>query len=163
MEQAFGDSNGQADFSPSVSHYRERLTPSIFAYLFALFMIASLGIAYAHAYGNTIGWLVFLVLSPIAVFAMTNLSPVIELDQTQLTVGKAHITYAYIGTVHALNDGQTKDASGHAAHRDAYIVLRSWMPASVIVEITDLEDPHPYWHFSTRAPEKIIAIISANK
>ena len=142
--------------------YRERLTPSIFAFLFALFMIASLGIAYAHVYGNTVGWTITGLLSPACVWAMYALSPVIEINDKYLCLARASLPREFIGSVHELNDGETKDASGQAAHRDAYMVLRSWMPGSVIVEVTDQEDPHPYWHFSTRHPEFIRELLSSS-
>lgn len=140
--------------------YRERLTPSIFAFLFALFMIASLGIAYAHVYGNPTGWLIFGIGSPLGVIAMVMMSPVIEITETDIRLGNAMLPREFVGEIHTLNDGETKDASGHAAHRDAYIVLRSWMPYSVIVSVTDLEDPHPYWHFSTRRPERVAELLA---
>ncbi len=142
--------------------YRERLTPSIFAFLFALFMIASLGIAYAHVYGNSVGWIITGILSPACVWAMYALSPVIEIDDDSLHLARAILPREFIGSVHELNDGETKDASGQAAHRDAYMVLRSWMPGSVIVEVVDQEDPHPYWHFSTRNPELVRELLNKN-
>ena len=140
--------------------YKERLTPSVFAFLFAIFMIASLGIAYAHVYGNPTGWLIFAIGSPLSVLAMVFMSPVIELTTTELRLGNALLPREFVGEIHTLNDGETKDASGQAAHRDAYIVLRSWMPYSVIVAVTDLDDPHPYWHFSTRQPEQVARLLS---
>lgn len=140
--------------------YRERLIPSLFAFLFAQFMIGSLGIAYAHVYGNTVGWLTVIALGPAAWIGMYYFSPVLEISEKEFRLGRALIPRQFIGTIHTLNDGQTKDASGHAAHRDAYIVLRSWMPYSVIFEITDVTDPHPYWHFSTREPEKVRELLS---
>lgn len=141
--------------------YRERLTPSLFAYLFALFMIASLGIAYAHVYGNTIGWLIFGIAGPLGLLAMVYMSPLVEVSTRGIRLGNATLPLEFIGSSHVLNDGQTKDARGHSAHRDAYIVLRSWMPSSVIIEVTDLTDPHPYWHFSTRQPERVRASLLA--
>lgn len=154
-----GFNNESISRSAATVIYRERLIPSIFAFLFAQFMIGSLGIAYAHVYGNATGWMVVLVLGPVSVFAMYYISPKIEITENDFRLGKALLPRELIGQMHILNDGQTKDASGLAAHRDAYIVLRSWMPYSIIFGVNDPLDPHPYWHFSTRQPERVLELL----
>lgn len=141
--------------------YRERLLPGIPAWLLVAFMTISLGVAYGYVYGNTFGT-VLAAVSTLAIYAiMYFASPVVRVDELVLQVGDAAIPHKYIGKVQVLSKAETLHSRRVPAPRDAYLNLRSSIPESVLVTINDLTDPHPYWHFSSRNTQRLIAALES--
>ena len=135
--------------------YRERLWPGFAFPSFLTFMGASLGIAYQRAYHGHVGLLTFgccVVVTGLATFA---LAVPVEVTTRELRVGRARISREHLGKIAVLNSSQTKEAMGHGAHASAMNVSRSGIKKSVLVEITDVRDPHPYWLFASRQPEAV--------
>ncbi|MFE0107334.1 DUF3093 domain-containing protein [Streptomyces sp. NPDC059009] len=69
--------------------------------------------------------------------------------------------------VSALGDAEVLDAEGarawrtHRADPRAFMLLRSYIPTALRVEIVDPEDPTPYVYVSTRHPEALAAALAA--
>jgi hypothetical protein len=38
--------------------------------------------------------------------------------------------------------------------------MRAAIKESIVFDVTDETDPHPYWQFSSRKPEKIISALT---
>lgn len=49
----------------------------------------------------------------------------------------------------------------HKADPRAFMLLRSYVPTALRVEITDPDDPTPYVYLSTRAPKRLAAALDA--
>jgi hypothetical protein len=49
------------------------------------------------------------------------------------------------------------------AHPSAYFAIRSWIPESIIVQVDDESDPHPYWHISSRNVTALAQAIELGK
>ena len=139
--------------------YRERLWPSWWVFLAtALVIPASL--------------LVFLPISPFAgvvaaivlysaiVLALLATSPVIEVDDGMLRVGRARIERSFIGAVTAHEKADAVAERGTRLDARAYLVLRGWIPGVVRIEITDDADPTPYWLVSTKRPEGLATALT---
>ena len=139
--------------------YRERLWPSLGMWTFLLVMSASLGLAYAQPFGANIGWLTFGVLSFGIVAGLLVNTPLIEVDSQTLRVGRAKLPMTCVGRVQALDSDASKLARSTNAHANAYLNLRGGISHTIIVEVTDIEDPHPYWQFSSRNPDDLVAAI----
>jgi len=138
--------------------FSERLWPGLGICAFLVAMTGSLGIAYAHAYGTAAGLLVgfsstFLILGSLFINA-----PVIRVDDLVLRAGKARLPLQYIGEIRRLDKLATKVAMRSNAHHQAYLLVRSWVPQSLVITVTDTTDPHPYWQISSR---KIGALLGA--
>ena len=133
----------------------ERLWPSIGVILFELLMTVSLGIAYARAYGIAIGVIVGAVASVIVAITTLLTVKTIWIDRNGIQVGKAQLPFAYIGDVTPLSKSQTRESLHNHAHRLGYYVLKPWIAESVVIEVTDTEDPHPFWQISTRNPHRL--------
>lgn len=132
--------------------YRERLWPAWWVFLAtALVIPASL--------------LVFLPISPIAgvvsaivlygaiLVVLLATTPVIEVDDRMLRVGRAHIERSFLRSVTA-HEGQDAVAErGTRLDARAYLVLRGWISGVARIELDDPSDPTPYWLVSTRDPE----------
>ncbi|MGP3947749.1 DUF3093 domain-containing protein [Streptomyces sp. 7N604] len=69
--------------------------------------------------------------------------------------------------VEALGEAEVLDADEAAAWRTykadprAYLLLRSYIPTALRVEVTDPADPTPYVYLSTRDPEGLAAALAA--
>ena len=133
--------------------YTERLWHSVGMWFVALVMTVSLGIAYGSAYGMNLGLIVGTVASTAAIFGLLKNSPTIRIDELNFQVGRARMPLRYVGKVQILNEEQSRLARSTNAHKDAYFQLRGGVKQTLIVEITDETDPHPYWQISTRKPE----------
>ena len=137
------------------SQYYERLWPSLTVYLLMLVMTASFGIAFGHAYGHDLGMGVFVGSTFVAIIAMLIFTPRIEVTSLGLRAGIAVLPCECIGEAHVLDATATASARSSRAHASAYFLLRGWVKTSVIVQVVDLRDPHPYWHISTRHPDQL--------
>jgi hypothetical protein len=139
--------------------YRERLWPSAWVFVAtALVIPASL--------------LVFLPISPIAgvvsavvmygaiVVVLLATSPVIEVTDGMLRVGRAQIERSYVGAVTAHRGADATAERGVRLDARAYLLLRGWVDGVVRIEITDDADPTPYWLVSTNRPDELVAALT---
>jgi hypothetical protein len=141
--------------------YRERLLPAKSTWLLIVFMTVSLGIAYGYVYGANIGsWIT--VASTLIVFLITFwISPVLHVDELVLRVGNARLPRKFVGSPKILDKTQTLKSRRSHTHRNAYLVLRASIPESVLIEVRDETDPHPYWQFSSRNPVALLAALES--
>lgn len=135
--------------------YRERLWPSAWIYISGLLVIPALALVFLRinlAVGILLGAVIYVAYIAILMWS----APIIEITDRLLTVGGARIPVALTGRVD-VND--TRDAARLAAgtrlDARAWLCLRGWVPTSASVEITDADDPIPYWLFSTRNPRDV--------
>lgn len=137
--------------------YRETLWPRFWVWLMPIGFAGSLGIAYGYAYGATAGWLVAaltvaLLLGGLLALGRTH----IEVDTHAVRAGRARLPIEFVGEVRALDAEQTFRARTVAADPAAFLLLRQWASSrSVVLEVTDVEDPHPYWLLTTRHPAEL--------
>lgn len=78
-----------------------------------------------------------------------------------LQAGKAHIPLTYVGEVEALDAVETRRVAGVDADARAHLLLRPYLKRSVKVQLTDPDDPTPYWLLHTRHPEELAAALTA--
>jgi hypothetical protein len=55
----------------------------------------------------------------------------------------------------------TRLLAGRDADARAFLLLRPYLKRSVRIEVTDPEDPAPYWLVSTRRPEELAGALVA--
>jgi hypothetical protein len=144
--------------------YAEVLRPRWWVWLLPLTFAGLLGIAYGAAYGATTGWLAgaataALLLPALALGTRTR----ITVDPGGVRAGRARLPARYIGEVRCLDREQAFRARTSAADPRAYLVLRTWSTTTAVaLEVTDPEDPHPYWLVSTRRPQRLAdALVAA--
>ncbi|MDH6533036.1 hypothetical protein M2119_001273 [Aurantimicrobium minutum] len=140
--------------------FREVLRPSAWMYLIAAFMIPTTILVLAP-FSLTLGIILSIVVYVAIVIPMVTTSPVITVTETELRVGKAHISRELIGAVSAYSGDYAVAARGTQLDARAWIFLRGWINPVVRVDITDSHDPTPYWLFSSRKPEELVAALRA--
>jgi len=144
--------------------FQERLWPSVGQWIFALIMTASLGIAYGRAYGADLGIVVGIAATIVVIVGLVVNAPLIQIDELNFRVGRARLPLEYVGKIQKLDEEQSRRARSTDANSNAHFQLRGGIKNTVIVEVTDSQDPHPYWQVSTRNPDELIeALTSARK
>ena len=143
--------------------FQERLWPSLGMWAFAFIMTISLGIAYGRAYGYILGIIVATSTTlAVAVGLIVN-TPLIQIDEVNFRVGRARLPLQFVGQIQKLDEQQSRRARSIDANSNAHFQLRGGIKGTVIVEVTDPQDPHPYWQISTRNPDLLIAALSSAK
>jgi hypothetical protein len=151
----------------SISHgarprYRERLfVPLRWWGLLALFLFGL--------------WLAVVVSTPAPVMLTVTLlaaglgmallvgygSALVEVTETSLAAGRAHLDWVCCGPATALSAEETRRLHGVDADTRAYLLVRPYIATAVRVEVLDDDDPTPYWMLSSRRPEQLADSINA--
>ncbi|MGB0101979.1 MAG: DUF3093 domain-containing protein [Nocardioides sp.] len=136
--------------------YAERLGVPLRWWVQGTMLVATLWLAVVVALPSLAAWIVTLV----ALAAMTVLlatygaARVVVADGT-FRAGRAHIAAEHLGAAVALDAEETRRIAGVDADARAYLVLRPYLKRAVRVEITDPDDPAPYWLVCTRHPDDL--------
>jgi hypothetical protein len=83
----------------------------------------------------------------------------IEVDESELRVGGAHLPREYFGNIVALDNQQLRIVRTRDADPAAFLAIRFWSPKAVQVYVNDARDKTPYWLISTSQPEKLLSAL----
>ncbi|GAA2448845.1 DUF3093 domain-containing protein [Streptomyces macrosporus] len=72
-----------------------------------------------------------------------------------LVAGEARVPVSALGETHVLDAEEARAWRTHRADPRAYMLLRSYIPTAVRIEVVDPEDPTPYLYLSTRRPRAL--------
>ncbi|MFF1544829.1 DUF3093 domain-containing protein [Streptomyces sp. NPDC058291] len=78
-----------------------------------------------------------------------------------LIAGEAKIPVAALGDAEVLDAEEARAWRTHKADTRAFLLLRSYIPTALKVEVTDPDDPTPYLYLSTREPERLAQALAA--
>lgn len=78
-----------------------------------------------------------------------------------LVAGEARIPVAALGAAQVLDAEEARAWRTHKADPRAFMLLRSYVPTALRVEVTDPADPTPYVYVSTREPRRLAAALEA--
>lgn len=87
-------------------------------------------------------------------------APQIRVSPEFVAVGRAQISREYVGKVAAVSSEQSFAERGHLLDANAFTSIQGSIKTMVKVEITDPQDPTPYWLFTTRHPEELVSALS---
>lgn len=140
--------------------YSERLMPPWWLWLLVVTLTGTLGVAYGAAYGPTVGWAVFVAAAGLAAGLLVASAPVVRVDDTVLRAGRARLPLRWAGTATPLDVESARRARSVDADARAFLVLRTWTTGRAVrVDVTDPQDPHPYWLVTTRHPDRVVAAL----
>jgi hypothetical protein len=145
----------------SVVAYRERLHAPWPVWVVALVLAGSLGVAYGFPLGPLAGAAAFAVVMALAALLLLGTAPVVVVDDLVLRAGRARLPLRYAGRIAPLDVAQTREVRGPRADPAAYLCTRGWISSSILVEVDDPDDPHPYWLVSTRHGERLAPVLAA--
>ncbi|MFD9307443.1 DUF3093 domain-containing protein [Streptomyces sp. NPDC060048] len=78
-----------------------------------------------------------------------------------LAAGDARIPVTALGDPEVLDPEEARAWRTYKADTRAFMLMRSYVPTAVRVEVTDPADPTPYVYVSTREPQALVAAIRA--
>ncbi|SFE91615.1 Protein of unknown function [Actinacidiphila alni] len=78
-----------------------------------------------------------------------------------LVAGKARIPATALGEATVLDPAETVAWRSHKADPRAYMLMRSYVPTALKVDVTDPQDPTPYVYLSTRSPKRLAEALAA--
>ncbi|TDW22946.1 DUF3093 domain-containing protein [Kribbella kalugense] len=147
----------------SVGGYRESLRVPVAWWLIGAAAVITLFVIVAVPVNVFVGALVGGLAAVLLVLLFVRYGGArVEVDDRRLRAGRAEINRTYLGTVEALTGEDARRAFGRDCDPKAYLVLRSYVPGAVRVQITDPGDPAPYWLIATRHPDRLAAALSGH-
>jgi hypothetical protein len=139
----------------SSTAYHERLRPAPWVYLAtALVIPASLLVFLPISLIAGIVVAVGLYASIVILLIMTT--PTIEVADGELRAGRARIPLEFVAGASAARGTDARAERGTRLDARAWLLLRGWIDPVVKVELSDPDDPTPYWLVSTRRPEQLV-------
>lgn len=134
--------------------YRERLWPS--PGVWALVPLMGLGAALT-VLPVSAGWAVVAAVGVMAALVTWGVrsSPVVAVDDGHLVAGRARVPLACLGEVGVWRGEDARRQRGPLLDARAHLLVRGWVGPVVTVQLTDPQDPTPYWVVSSRAPERL--------
>jgi hypothetical protein len=142
--------------------YREKLWASAWLYLAtALVIPASLLVFWPI--DLVAGIVVAAVLYAGSVGLLVLAAPSIAVAGGEFLAGRARLPLRFAGEVTAFREPEATLERGRRLDARAWLLIRGWVGPVVRIEVTDPEDPTPYWLVSTRRPEELAAALDAAK
>ena len=146
--------------SKSSRKFKERTPWPIWLWAFLLFLAATLALAFWAALGTRWGEIIGLI-QLLGLLLISQRTPLeIEVSEAELRVGSAHIARRFLGKVESLNAEQMRQWRGPLADPAAFMALRFWIATGVKIELNDPKDPTPYWLFSSKKAQPLLAALS---
>ena len=140
--------------------YRERLWPAPWLYIASALVLPATLLVFVPIY-VTVGVVVAVVfyLGICAAFVLS--APTVEVTATHFVAGRAKLPLELAGEAIAFFGAEATLERGQRLDARAWLVLRGWVTPVVRVEVTDPEDPAPYWLVSTRHPESVVKALES--
>ena len=130
--------------------FREVIRPPLWLMAFIYFLAFSLGVAIWAAMTTAIAAVVMALLTVGVIAIYFSAALVIEVDESELRVGKAHIDKRFCGQIDLLTPAQMSLNRTREADPAAYLAIRFWTSHGVKIEINDQRDATPYWLVTTK-------------
>lgn len=142
--------------------YRERLRAPLSYWLISFLFGLSIAIIMLvmSPWWSLIGLVVGTALAGWGVTAYGR--PVIEVSSDgTLKAGPATLPASVLGPALALDAEHARALRTYEADPRAFMLLRSYIPTAVRVDIADPADPTPYLYLSSRRPKQLAAVVNA--
>ena len=140
--------------------YREVIHPPLWLLAIIYFFLLSLVVSIWAALGDKSALFSLVTLTALLLWLYFSTALIIEIDDHQLRVGKAHIGLEFIGTSINLDNEAIRRVRTRDANPLAFLALRFWAPKGVQISINDDRDKTPYWLVSSKNG---LALITALK
>ena len=129
-------------------------------YIAAIGVAVLLGAEIHMGYPGVRSWIGYALCVPVAVLALVLLGRTrVRVVDDRLQVGNAVKELRHLGAAEIVPKAERQAALGPELDPTAYLMLRAWIRQVVRVEITDPDDPTPYWVFSVRDAPGLIAAL----
>jgi len=142
------------------SRFDERLSVPLWWYLVAVGVAILLGAEIHMGYPGVRAWIGYALCVPVAVLALLLLGRTrVRVADGTLSVGSAAKELRHLGRAEIVPKADRQRTLGPELDPAAYLMIRTWVRQVVRVEITDPDDPTPYWVFSVRDAPGLLAAL----
>jgi Protein of unknown function (DUF3093) len=136
------------------------LSVPLWWYIPAIGVAALLGAEVHMGYPGIRSWIGYAITVPVFVVALFWLGRSrVRVADGELQVGAARLPVRYVGRVEIVPKERKQEALGPELDPTAYLLHRAWVGPVVRVEVTDPDDPTPYWIFSVRDAHGVVAAL----
>ena len=140
--------------------YRERVWPAPWIGLIAALAIPASLLTFAPI-NALVGAIVGSVLALGVIGIAMATAPTISVGDGMLRAGSAHVPLSLVESTSVARGDDARLARGQHLDARAFLVLRPDVASVLRVDLSDPDDPTPYWLLSTRRPEQLAAAIVA--
>lgn len=138
--------------------FDERLSVPLWWYLPAVGVAVLLGAEIHMGYPGVRSWIGYAITVPVVVVVLVRMGRTrVRVEDGELRVGGASLPLRHAGRTEIVPAAGKQVALGPELDPTAFMVHRPWVGPLLRVEVTDAEDPTPYWVFSVRHPEALVA------
>lgn len=140
--------------------FDERLSVPWWWYLLAIGVGVLLGAEVHLGYPGIRSWIGYAIAVPLCIGALLWLGRIrVRVVDGALRVGEATLPLRYVGQVDVVPRERKREALGPELDPAAHLVHRPWIGSVVRIEVTDPDDPTPYWIVSVRDPAALVAAL----
>ena len=122
---------------------------------FIYFLFFSLVVAVWAAIGNKPALITWVVSTILIVLIALKSTLVLEISETELRAGPAHIELKYLGLATALDSKEMGRLRTRDADPASFLIFRFWRSTGVKVEINDPRDQTPYWLITSKRSKEL--------
>jgi hypothetical protein len=145
---------------PNEQAYRERLWPAPWVFISTALVIPASLLVFLPI-SSWLGVVVAIGLYAAIVAVLLATTATVEVTDTTFRAGKARIGREFVGTATPFDGPDATAERGVNLDARAWLLVRGWIPGLVKIEITDPDDPTPYWLVATRRPAELARVLSA--
>jgi hypothetical protein len=140
--------------------FREVIAPPVWLLAFIYFLFTSISISIWAAIGNNPALWCQIILTVVLIYIAIRSRMIIEVDENELRINKAHIELRYLGDVTVLDTDSMRAVRGRDADPTAFLAIRFWNSRGVKVRVKDARDETPYWLISSKRGKDLAAALS---
>ncbi|MHA6628478.1 DUF3093 domain-containing protein [Pseudonocardia sichuanensis] len=140
--------------------FDERLSVPLWWYLPVLGVAVLLGAEVHMGYPGLRSWIGYAITVPLFLGALVWLGRTrVRVADGELRAGDAVLPLHHVGQVEVVPRENKQQAMGPELDPTAHVLHRAWVGPLVRIEVTDPDDPTPYWIVSVRDAEAFVSAL----
>jgi hypothetical protein len=140
--------------------FDERLSVPLWWYLPAIGLAVLLGAEVHLGYPGIRSWIGYAIAVPLCVGTLLWIGRTrVRVVDGELRAGDATLPLRFVGHVDVVTRERKQEALGPELDPTAHLLHRPWVGSVVRIEVTDPDDPTPYWIVSVRDAQGLVAAL----
>ncbi len=140
--------------------FREVIRAPFWLLAFIYFLFMSLVVAVWAAVGNQPALITWVASTILIVLIAIKTTLVLEVDETELRAGPAHVELKYLGQATSLDSKEMGRLRTRDADPASFLIFRFWRSTGVKIEINDSRDQTPYWLITSKRNKELAEILN---
>ena len=145
-----------------MQRFRERLIPGPGTLIAILLLMPAIWVVMLPL-SPRVGLIGAIVITIVVEVLMIVAAPVVAVADGVLTAGSARIPVSLTGAMESYRRDDARRSRGTGLDARAFTLFRGWVDPVLRIDLTDPDDPTPYWLVSTRRPDELRAAIAAER